>query len=269
LNIPITSGAEQNDYEALRWLEQIARRKAYVAKSDIRDQVPIKMTSYRHGYHSVTHLSGLNTVGGSQRVSLNQGQPISGTYCSGCGKFIIEHVLRELRAYSNRRISILRPSNLTSAYERGLIWEDPRGIQNNLMPPVTQVAFGQREFLNVWSNDYKTRDDVGVRDYIQVLVLPKGLLKVSEKINSPQSTAVKRSTGIGNTVRDMVEVFETASTQTATYWTSMRPIEVAVCNVYPSLAATFLGCKSEHNLAAVCQEHSGWQKQNPKGFAHA
>lgn len=69
---------------------------------------------------------------------------------------------------------MLRYFNPIGAHESGKIGENPKGIPNNLVPYVAQVAVGKLDCINVWGDDYDTPDGTGVRDYIHVVDLAKG-----------------------------------------------------------------------------------------------
>ena len=124
----------------------------------------------------------------------------------------------------------MRYFNPVGAHDSGLIGEDPRGIPNNLMPFVAQVAVGRRESLSVWGSDYPTPDGTGVRDYIHVVDLALGHLKalealenvVSEKLNS--CLTINLGTGQGYSVLDVVRAYEKASKKTIPYRIAPRQI---------------------------------------------
>ncbi|MGO4841831.1 NAD-dependent epimerase/dehydratase family protein, partial [Rhizobiaceae sp. 2RAB30] len=117
-----------------------------------------------------------------QRLPLQEDHPLSATNPYGRTKLVVEDMLRDLHTSDpSWSISILRYFNPVGAHESGLIGEDPKGIPNNLMPLIAQVASGRREKLNVWGDDYPTPDGTGVRDYIHVVDLAKGHLKALDR----------------------------------------------------------------------------------------
>jgi UDP-glucose 4-epimerase len=223
------------------------------------------------GVENLVFSSSATVYGEPQFLPLTEDHPLSATNPYGRSKLVIEDMLRDLwRANSNWCIAILRYFNPVGAHESGLIGEEPQGIPNNLMPYVSQVAVGRRDYLNVWGNDYPTPDGTGVRDYIHVVDLAKGHLNALEQIDSPQCTAFNLGTGVGYSVLDVLKAFEAVSGQNVPYRLSARrPGDVAACYADPGLAAQLLGWRAERDLTAMCQDHWRWQKQNPKGFAHA
>ena len=126
------------------------------------------------------------TVYGTPKVvPITEDTPIGGTTNPyGTTKLIIEGILQDLhKVHPEMNICLLRYFNPIGAHNSGLIGEDPNGIPNNLMPYITQVAIGKREYLGVFGNDYNTVDGTGVRDYIHVVDLALGHVKALEKMN--------------------------------------------------------------------------------------
>lgn len=221
------------------------------------------------GVFTLVFSSSATVYGEPQRLPLTEDHPLSATNPYGRSKLIIEDMLRDLyQANRHWRIAILRYFNPVGAHESGLIGEDPRGIPNNLMPYVAQVAVGRREFLNVWGGDYPTHDGTGVRDYIHVVDLALGHLKALDRLVQPQCVAFNLGTGIGYSVLDVVKAFESASEHPVPYQLSPRRSgDVAACYADPRFAAQLLGWKAERDLVAMCKDHWRWQKHNPQGYA--
>ena len=220
------------------------------------------------GVTTLVFSSSATVYGEPQSLPLTEDHPLSATNPYGRSKLVIEDMLRDVyRAQPNWRIAILRYFNPVGAHESGLIGEDPQGIPNNLMPYVAQVAVGRREYLNVWGNDYPTHDGTGVRDYIHVVDLAQGHLKALEALDRPQCIEVNLGTGVGYSVLDVVKAFEVASDQPVSFRIGpRRPGDVAACYADPQLAMQLLGWKAERDLAAMCQDHWRWQKNNPQGY---
>ena len=175
------------------------------------------------------------------------------------------------RSDTSWRINILRYFNPVGAHASGLIGEDPRGIPNNLLPYVAQVAVGRREFLNVWGNDYATSDGTGIRDYIHVVDLALGHLKALERLQQgPQCQAINLGTGTGYSVLEMVRAFERASGRAVPYQIAPRRVgDVAACYADPAQALALLGWQAQRGLDAMCEDTWRWQHNNPGGYAQA
>lgn len=215
--------------------------------------------------------SSATVYGDPQRLPLTEDHPLSATNPYGRTKLVVEGMLRDtFAADAAWRFGILRYFNPVGAHPSGLIGEDPRGIPNNLLPFVAQVAVGRREFLNVWGDDYNTPDGTGVRDYIHVVDLALGhlrMLDALERADAGQCTTVNLGTGVGYSVLDMVHAFEQASGKPVPYKVQpRRPGDVAACYADPALAGDLLGWQATRDLHTMCADAWHWQKTNPQGY---
>ncbi|HVR51684.1 MAG TPA: UDP-glucose 4-epimerase GalE [Pseudorhodoferax sp.] len=214
--------------------------------------------------------SSATVYGDPQRLPLTEDHPLSATNPYGRSKLMVEDMLRDLQASdASWRIAILRYFNPVGAHASGLIGEDPRGVPNNLMPFVAQVAIGRRAQLQVWGSDYATPDGTGVRDYIHVVDLAIGHLRALERLQAqPGGLTVNLGTGTGYSVLDMVRAFEEASGRPVPYQLApRRPGDVAACYADPAAALAVLGWRAERDLVAMCQDAWRWQSSNPNGYA--
>ena len=165
-------------------------------------------------------------------------------------------------------IVLLRYFNPIGAHKSGRIGEDPRGIPNNLMPYITQVAIGRREFLSIYGNDYDTHDGTGVRDYIHVVDLARGHVASVKYVTANDGCDVfNLGTGTGYSVLDMVNTFRSVNQVALPYViTDRRPGDIATCYADPAKSAEVLGWKAEKNLMDMCRDSWRWQSMNPQGF---
>ena len=165
-------------------------------------------------------------------------------------------------------IVLLRYFNPIGAHESGRIGEDPRGIPNNLMPYITQVAIGRREFLSVYGNDYDTHDGTGVRDYIHVVDLALGHLAALNYADSHKGAeAVNLGTGNGTSVLQIVKAFEKASGRPVPYKIcERRPGDIATCYADATKAKEILGWEAKHDMVDMCRDADRWQTMNPSGY---
>jgi UDP-glucose 4-epimerase len=178
-------------------------------------------------------------------------------------------VLRDVhKSDNNWNIALLRYFNPAGAHPSGRIGEDPNGIPNNLMPFITQVATGKREFLSIFGDDYDTPDGTGVRDYIHVEDLAAGHLKALEKLKQNIGLVTYNlGTGVGYSVLDMVKEFEKQSGKAVPYkMVPRREGDVAACYAEPALAATELNWKADLDLKEMCRDSWKWQSTNPDGY---
>ena len=187
----------------------------------------------------------------------------------GWTKYMTEQILSGM-AFADKEWSVvlLRYFNPIGAHESGRIGEDPRGIPNNLMPYITQVAIGRREYLSVYGNDYDTHDGTGVRDYIHVVDLAKGHVAAVKFAHSSLGCEVfNLGTGTGYSVLDMVKAFNEANGLDLPYKiVDRRPGDIATCYADPTRSAQVLGWKAEKNLQDMCRDSWNWQKNNPQGY---
>ena len=187
----------------------------------------------------------------------------------GWTKYMTEQILSGI-AFADKAWSVclLRYFNPIGAHESGRIGEDPRGIPNNLMPYITQVAVGRREKLSVFGNDYDTPDGTGVRDYIHVVDLAKGHVAAVKFVTEhPGCEVFNLGTGTGYSVLDMVNSFTSVNQVPVPYViTDRRPGDIATCYADPAKSAEILGWKAEKNLDDMCRDSWNWQKSNPMGY---
>jgi len=227
------------------------------------------------GVRSVVFSSSATVYGDPETVPITEDFPLSATNPYGRSKLFIEDMLRDVaRADPGWNIALLRYFNPVGAHASGLIGEDPRGIPNNLMPYVAQVAVGRRPHLNVFGGDYPTPDGTGVRDYIHVVDLARGHVAALNALcrdNLNQAGAVQTwnlGTGRGVSVLDMVHAFEAASGQPVPYQiVGRRAGDVAQCWADTQRAARELGWCAEYDLARMCADTWRWQQANPEGYA--
>lgn len=193
-------------------------------------------------------------------------------YCTnpyGWTKYMSEQIFMGLaHADPDWSICLLRYFNPIGAHESGMIGEDPRGIPNNLMPYITQVAIGRRERLSVYGNDYDTHDGTGVRDYIHVVDLAKGHVAAVKYVTEHTGCEVfNLGTGTGYSVLDMVHAFVEANGVDVPYVIAdRRPGDIATCYADPAKSAEKLGWKAEHTLQDMCRDSWNWQSKNPQGY---
>ena len=187
----------------------------------------------------------------------------------GWTKYMTEQILAGIaNADPEWSVCLLRYFNPIGAHESGRIGEDPRGIPNNLMPYITQVAVGRREKLSVFGNDYDTHDGTGVRDYIHVVDLSKGHVAAVKYTAEHKGCEVfNLGTGTGYSVLDMVKAFVAANDVALPYViTGRRPGDIATCYADPTKSAEKLGWKAEKNLEDMCRDSWRWQSTNPNGY---
>ena len=187
----------------------------------------------------------------------------------GKTKLIIENILHDIANSDDRwHIALLRYFNPIGAHSSGLIGESPNSMPNNLVPYISQVAVGNLAKLQIFGNDYRTKDGTGVRDYIHVVDLAKGHLKSLQILEQKNGTHIwNLGTGQGYSVLEIIGAFEKASQKSIPYeFVERRKGDIASCWADPSKAEIELGWKAELNLDQMMEDTWRWQKNNPNGY---
>lgn len=187
----------------------------------------------------------------------------------GQTKSMLEQILTDIHtADSEWNVILLRYFNPIGAHKSGLIGEDPKGIPNNLVPYIAQVAVGKLDCLGVFGNDYDTPDGTGVRDYIHVVDLAIGHVKAIEKLNAKEGVSIYNlGTGKGYSVLDVVKAYEKACGRKINYAIKPRRAgDIAQCYADPSKAEKELGWKAQYGIEEMCVDSWRWQSMNPDGY---
>ena len=215
-------------------------------------------------FSSSATVYGMNNV-----VPFKEEMPTSATNPYGYTKVMLEQILNDV-AFSDSDWSVtnLRYFNPIGAHESGLIGEAPNGIPNNLMPYITQVAVGKREFLSVFGDDYDTHDGTGVRDYIHVVDLARGhVLAVKNNAAQKGAKVFNLGTGIGYSVLDLVKAFIEENGVDIPYKIApLRAGDIATCYADASKEKEVLGWVAEKSLNDMVRDSWNWQKKNPEGY---
>ncbi|MCD8076959.1 MAG: UDP-glucose 4-epimerase GalE [Lachnospiraceae bacterium] len=227
----------------------------------------------QHGVKSLVFSSSATVYGDPATVPIREDFPLHVTNPYGRTKLMQEEMFRDFYVSDDTwNIMLLRYFNPIGAHRSGRIGEDPKGIPNNLLPYVAQVAIGKLPKLRVFGNDYDTPDGTGVRDYIHGVDLARGHVKAIEKLAQVQHGILvfNLGTGSGYSVLDVVKSFEKACGHEIPYEIqARRPGDIATCYADPSLAERELGWKAERGIEEMCEDAWRWQTQNPDGYRKA
>ena len=225
-----------------------------------------------HGVKSIVFSSSATVYGNPAFVPITEECPkgqITNPY--GQTKSMLEQILLDFHvADPEWNVILLRYFNPIGAHKSGLIGEDPKGIPNNLVPYIAQVAVGKLERLGVFGDDYDTPDGTGVRDYIHVVDLAVGHVKAIEKIRQKDGVHIYNlGTGNGYSVLDVLHAFEKACGKELPYAVKpRRPGDIAACYADPSKALRELGWKAERGIEEMCEDSWRWQSNNPDGYGN-
>lgn len=187
----------------------------------------------------------------------------------GWSKYMSEQILRDIQvADASWSVAYLRYFNPVGAHESGLIGDDPKGVPNNLMPFITQVAVGRRECLSIFGDDWPTPDGTGIRDYIHVVDLARGHIKVLDYlINQKQSLTINLGAGRGYSVLELIKSFEKVSGRKINYqMVGRRPGDIAQFYADSQLAKKLLDWTVDYDVDRMCEDSWRWQLKNPNGF---
>ena len=223
-----------------------------------------------HGVKNIVFSSSATVYSGDNEMPLREASRTG--MCTnpyGWTKYMSEQILRDTaKSDKDWAIVLLRYFNPIGAHSSGLIGEDPRGIPNNLMPFISQVAIGRREYLNVFGDDYDTPDGTGVRDYIHVVDLARGHVAAINYMQQHKGESVfNLGTGNGYSVLDMVHAFEKVTGRKVPYRIApRRPGDLATVYASPDKSAELLGWKAEYGLEDMCRDTWAWQSKNPMGY---
>ena len=223
-----------------------------------------------HGVKNIVFSSSATVYSADNTVPLKESSKTG--MCTnpyGWTKYMNEQILRDsAKAIDDWAVVLLRYFNPIGAHSSGLIGEDPRGVPNNLMPYISQVAIGRREHLNVFGNDYDTHDGTGVRDYIHVVDLARGHVAAIEYMQTHRGESVfNLGTGTGYSVLDMVHAFERVTGKKVPYEiAARRPGDIGTVYASPDKSAELLGWKAEYDLDDMCRDAWAWQSKNPMGY---
>lgn len=222
-------------------------------------------------YHvkKIVFSSSATVYGIIEQVPIPEGTKLGAVNPYGRTKQMIEEILGDLfKSDQTWSIALLRYFNPIGAHESGYIGEDPNGVPNNLLPYISQVAVGKMKSLQIYGDDYETKDGTGVRDYIHVVDLARGHIKALEKVQSIcEINAYNLGTGMGYSVIEMVEAFERASEKSIPYTIeARRPGDIGVCYADATKAREELNYQASKGIEAMCADTWRWQLNNPNGY---
>ena len=268
--------------EALKRVEEITGKSVKFYEADIRDKEAMNAifniagtlvlcdVMRNHGVKNIIFSSSATIYGDPAFIPITEECP-KGTCTNPYGwtKWMLEQILTDLHtADPEWNVVLLRYFNPIGAHKSGKIGEDPKGIPNNLIPYITQVAIGKLEKLGVFGDDYDTHDGTGVRDYIHVVDLALGHVRAVEKLKEKAGVSIYNlGTGNGYSVLDMVKAFSKACGKEIPYEIKPRRAgDIATCYCDATKAKNELHWVAERGLDEMCEDSWRWQSQNPDGY---
>ena len=226
-----------------------------------------------HGCKDIIFSSSATVYGVPDSLPLTEQSPKKpATNPYGWTKWMIEQILTDLHTSDPEwNVVLLRYFNPIGAHPSGLMGEDPKGIPNNLLPYVAQVAVGKREFVHVYGNDYNTPDGTGVRDYIHVCDLGTGHVAALNWMNGRTGVEIfNLGTGKGTSVLEIVKAFSKACGRDLPYKIEPRRAGDVDANYADcSKAKREMGWEAKYTIEDMCRDGWNWQSHNPNGYADA
>ena len=237
-------------------------------ENNISGTVSLLQVMEKHNVKKIIFSSSATVYGDPERLPLDENCRLSTTNPYGSTKLMMESIMQDVYKADNEwNVILLRYFNPVGAHESGLIGEDPKGIPNNLMPFVAQVASGKLSCINVFGNDYDTPDGTGVRDYIHVVDLALGHIAAIEQCKESGVHIYNLGTGRGYSVLEMIHAFEKACGKTLPYKIcDRRPGDIAACYACPDKATKDLKWTAKFGIEEMCQSQWKWQSGNPRGY---
>ena len=267
---------EENDIEAVlnfagyKSVGESVRKPLEYYDNNISGCLVLLETMQKYGVKKFVFSSSATVYGDPAIIPITEECPKGQcTNPYGWTKWMLEQILTDLHtADPEWNVVLLRYFNPIGAHESGLIGEDPKGIPNNLIPYITQVAIGKLECLGVFGDDYDTPDGTGVRDYIHVVDLAVGHVRAVEKLKEKAGVSVYNlGTGNGYSVLDMVKAFSKACGKEIPYQIKPRRAgDIATCYCDASKAKEELHWVAERDLNKMCEDSWRWQSMNPNGY---
>ncbi len=249
--------------------ESVAKPMLYY-DNNLNSTLTLCRVMEKHGCKKLIFSSSATVYSGDNEMPLTETSKTGNcTNPYGWTKYIGERILSDIaHADPAWSVVLLRYFNPVGAHISGTIGEDPKGLPNNLMPYISQVAVGRLDHLSVFGDDYPTPDGTGVRDYIHVVDLARGHAAAIDYLMDHTGVEVfNLGTGNGYSVLDMVHAFERASGAKVPYQIApRRPGDLPTCYADPAKSAKVLGWKAEHSLDDMCRDSFRWQSQNPQGY---
>ena len=237
-------------------------------ENNISGTVGLLKIMNEYNVKKVIFSSSATVYGDPERLPLDETCRLSTTNPYGSTKLMMEGIMQDLYKADNAwNVILLRYFNPVGAHDSGLIGEDPKGIPNNLMPFVAQVASGKLAYINVFGDDYDTSDGTGVRDYIHVVDLALGHIAALEKCVNSGVHIYNLGTGKGYSVLEMIHAFEKACGKKLDYKiVERRPGDIAACYACPDKAKNDLGWEAKFGIEEMCASQWKWQSGNPVGY---
>ena len=256
-------------FAGLKAVGESVKKPIMYYDNNLENTISLVEVMNEFGVKKIVFSSSATVYGVTTEMPLKEGMPTGAINPYGRTKLFIENILRDVYTSDNEwSVALLRYFNPIGAHKSGTIGEDPKGIPNNLMPYIAQVAVGRLKELHVFGNDYNTVDGTGVRDYIHVVDLALGHVKAVEWVlKGTGCEEINLGTGKGTTVLELRAAFEKASGVPVPYVIDpRRPGDPDEVYANAQKAKELLGWTAQRGIDEMCEDTWRWQKNNPNGY---
>jgi len=213
--------------------------------------------------------SSATVYGTPSYLPYDENHPLNPVNPYGKSKLMIENILEDWsKSNVKHKVISLRYFNPIGAHHSGKIGEDPKDVPRNLMPYITQVAVGKRRFLEIFGNDYDTRDGTCERDYVDVVQLSGAHVNAIDNIDSIKGfECINIGSGKGITVLELVNSFIKATgIDIKIKYSNRRDGDLPSFYSKCHKAKTILGWEHSESPQKMCISHWNWQRNNPDGY---
>ena len=256
-------------FAGLKAVGESVAKPLFYYENNITGTVNLCKAMAKGNCKNIIFSSSATVYGDPASVPVTEDFPTAATNPYGRTKLFIEYILKDVHiSDKDWNVILLRYFNPVGAHKSGMLGENPKGIPNNLMPFIQQVAVGKRPHLSIFGSDYPTKDGTGVRDYIHVVDLAEGHMAAINKIaTKPGCVTYNLGTGTGYSVLEMLAAYSKACGKELKHvMADRRPGDVAVCYGLPQKAKDELGWEAKLGLDDMCADSWKWISNNPNGF---
>ncbi|KAJ4746796.1 UDP-glucose 4-epimerase [Rhynchospora pubera] len=258
-------------FAALKAVGESVQKPALYYNNNIIGSLCLYEIMAKYGCKKLVFSSSSTVYGEPEKIPCDEDVPLKAVSPYGRTKLFLEEIARDIqKADSEWKIILLRYFNPVGAHDSGMIGEDPKGIPNNLMPYIQQVAVGRLPQLNVYGTDYPTKDGSAIRDYIHVMDVANGHLAALQKLFRTENTgcvAYNLGTGNGTSVLEMISAFEKASNKKIPIkLCPRRPGDATEVYCSPVKAFKELGWRAKYGIDEMCRDQWNWASKNPYGY---
>ncbi|MFT4297374.1 MAG: UDP-glucose 4-epimerase GalE [Micropruina sp.] len=239
-------------------------------RENVAATITLLETMAVHDCRRIVFSSSATVYGSASEAPFAEDAPTAATNPYGRTKQMVEQILADAAAADPAlSVAVLRYFNPIGAHESGLLGEDPKGVPNNLLSFVAQVAAGRRTGLQVFGNDYPTPDGTGLRDYVHVVDLAQGHLSALDRLGEGGGYRVwNLGSGRPASVLQVIEAYARAAGTRIPYrLVAARPGDVAASYADVTKAERELGWTAHRSLDQACADTARWQAGSPDGYA--